>query len=208
MNALVLVDLQNDFLPGGALAVPRGDEVIEIANRLMPRFDIVIATQDDHPENHLSFANEHPGKSIGDCTVIDELAQVLWPVHCVAGTWGSEFPSDLDAARITKTFPKGTDRRRDSYSGFFDNGGVVSTGLAEYLNSLGVSDVYVMGLATDYCVRATAIDAAKLGLATYVIEDGCRGVELQVGDGERAIKEMQGAGVRRVTSDEVPLTAC
>ncbi len=109
---------------------------------------------------------------------------------------------------ITKTFPKGADRRRDSYSGFFDNGGVISTGLAEYLNSVGVSDVYVMGLATDYCVGATAIDAAKLGLTTYVIEDGCRGVELQVGDCERALKEMQQAGVRLVNSREVPLAAC
>ncbi|TWU10954.1 bifunctional nicotinamidase/pyrazinamidase [Allorhodopirellula heiligendammensis] len=207
MNALILVDLQNDFLPGGALAVPRGDEVIEIANRLMPRFDIVAATQDCHPPDHLSFAREHAGKSVGDSIDLDGLPQVLWPVHCVAKTLGCEFPTRLQSALITKVFPKGTDRRRDSYSGFYDNGGIVATGLADYLQRVGVQDVYVMGLATDYCVRATAIDAAKLGLTTYLIEDGCRGVDLSPGDCDRAISEMEEAGVRRANSNEMPAVA-
>ncbi|TWT73880.1 bifunctional nicotinamidase/pyrazinamidase [Allorhodopirellula solitaria] len=205
MNALILVDLQNDFLPGGALAVSRGDEVIKIANRLMPRFDAVVATRDYHPPNHLSFASEHPGRSVGDCVNVDGLDQILWPVHCVEGTRGSDFSSELNTGLITKVFSKGIDRRRDSYSGFFDNGGIVSTGLGEYLQRTGVSEVYVMGLATDFCVRATATDAVRLGLTTYLIEDGCRGVDLHPGDCERAISELEQSGVHRVESRQVPV---
>ncbi len=198
MNALILVDLQNDFLPGGALAVPNGDDVVAIANQLMPHFAIIVATQDYHPANHLSFASAHPGRSVGDWVEVDGMPQVLWPVHCVEGTWGSEFSRELNVAEISETFPKGTDRRRDSYSGFFDNGGVVSTGLSEYLQRMGVENVYVMGLATDYCVRATAIDAVQSGFTAYVIEDACRGVELKRGDCEQAMLEMERAGVKRI----------
>lgn len=198
MKALVVVDLQNDFLPGGALAVPRGDELIEIANRLMPCFDIVVATYDWHPADHLSFASEHPGHGVGDVIDVDGLSQVLWPDHCVQGTHGGELADGLNRSAITKMFPKGTQRRRDSYSGFFDNGGSQPTGLGEYLQSQGVREVHVMGLATDYCVRASAIDAARLGFKTVLIEDACRGVELQKGDCQNAIDEMQQAGVELV----------
>jgi nicotinamidase/pyrazinamidase len=197
MNALILVDLQNDFLPGGALAVPHGDQVVAMANQLQGKFDLVVATQDWHPPDHLSFAAQHEGKSVGDVIELDGLPQVLWPVHCVQGTWGSEFSSELNTSAIAEVFPKGTDRRRDSYSGFYDNGGVYPTGLGRYLHQAGVDTVYVMGLATDYCVRATAMDAARLGFQTHLIEDACRGVELQPGDCARAIAEMERAGVKR-----------
>ncbi len=198
MNALILVDLQNDFLPGGALAVPHGDEVVAMANKLQGKFDLVVATQDWHPTDHLSFAAQHAGRSVGDVIDLDGLPQVLWPVHCVQGTWGSEFSSELNTSAIGKVFPKGTDRRRDSYSGFYDNGGIYPTGLGRYLQQAGVDTVYVMGLATDYCVRATAMDAARWGFKTLLIEDACRGVELQPGDCARAIAEMERVGVKRM----------
>jgi len=196
MNALILVDLQNDFLPGGALGVQRGDELIEIANRLMLRFDLVVATQDWHPADHLSFAAQHDEYDVGDVIDLDGLPQVLWPVHCVQGTGGAEFASGLNLAGIASVFPKGTDRRRDSYSGFYDNGGLHPTGLGRYLVTAAVDTVHVMGLATDYCVRATAIDAVRLGFVTHLIESACRGVELHPGDCEHAIDEMRQSGVQ------------
>lgn len=195
MNALIIVDLQNDFLPGGALAVPHGDDLIPIANRLQTRFDTVIATKDWHPKNHCSFASQHAGKQVGDVIEIDGRPQVLWPDHCVADTPGSEFPACLETEKISKFFHKGTDPERDSYSGFFDNGGRYATGLGRYLHTHGIDTVHVMGLATDYCVRATAIDAARLGFKTFLIADACRGVEMNAGDCWRAIDEMRNAGV-------------
>jgi nicotinamidase/pyrazinamidase len=195
MNTLILVDLQNDFCPGGALAVPQGDEVVAVANRLQPSFDLVVATQDWHPAGHASFAANHPGKSPGDVIELDGLQQVLWPVHCVQGTAGAELHPDLDRHRITRVFQKGTDCSIDSYSGFFDNGHRKATGLGDYLKGRGVTHVYVCGLATDYCVKFTALDAVELGLQTHLILDGCRGVELAPGDLERAVNQMQSAGV-------------
>ncbi len=204
MNALILVDLQNDFLPGGALGVPHGDEVLPIANRLQPYFHVVVATQDWHPADHGSFASQHRGRKMGDVIDLDGLPQVLWPDHCVAGSRGAELAPGLHTDSIAHVFPKGTDRRVDSYSGFFDNGGRRDTGLATYLRQRNVTDVYLLGLATDYCVRATALDACKLGFRTWLIEDGCRGVELQAGDCAAAIQEMERAGVRRVHSEQWP----
>jgi nicotinamidase/pyrazinamidase len=194
-RALVLVDLQNDFCPGGALAVRRGDETIEVANRIAPSFDVVVATQDWHPANHGSFAANHPGKRPYDVIELAGQEQVLWPVHCVQETQGAELHAGLSRARISKVFPKGTDPSIDSYSGFHDNGHRRSTGLGEWLKAQGVSDVYVMGLATDYCVKYTALDARRDGFATYLVEDGCRGVEVAPGDSERAVDEMRAAGV-------------
>jgi nicotinamidase/pyrazinamidase len=195
VNALIVVDVQNDFLPGGALPVRRGDEVVPILNRIAPRFDLVVATQDWHPSGHGSFAANHPGKKPGDVITLGGLAQVLWPVHCVQGTPGAAFAPGLDTSRVATVFQKGTDPAIDSYSGFFDNGHRRATGLGDWLRARGVARVFVAGLATDYCVKATALDAIGLGFETTLIEDASRGVELAPGDVARALEEMRSAGV-------------
>ena len=205
MRALILVDIQNDFLPGGALAVPDGDAVIPVANRLAARddlFDLVIATQDFHPADHQSFAAQHPGRAPGELIDLHGLPQILWPVHCVQGTSGAAFADTLDTARVDRVFPKGTDPEIDSYSGFFDNGHRKATGLGDYLRERGVREVVVVGLATDYCVKATAIDAASIeGVERVVLSlDGCRGVNLQPGDSDAAVEAMRAAGVEVVAS--------
>lgn len=202
MNALILVDLQNDFLPGGALAVACGDEVVPVANRLIEFFPIVVATRDWHPENHGSFAVNR-GQPPGTLAELAGLPQVLWPVHCVQNTGGAAFAPGLNTARIQRIFPKGTDPKIDSYSGFFDNGHRKATGLGDYLKQQGVTHVFVLGLATDYCVKATALDARELGFETTLVVDGSRGVELTPGDCERALEKMRQAGVRLVRSEEV-----
>src|SRR5512140_3150638 len=203
MRALILVDLQNDFCPGGALEVARGDETIAVANRLAPHFSIIAATQDWHPRDHQSFAANHPGKHVGEMIDLHGLMQVLWPVHCVQHTPGAELHGKLERSRITEVFQKGTDPTVDSYSGFFDNDKRKATGLAEWLKERWIKQVYVMGLATDYCVKATALDARALGFDVFVIEDGCRAVELKPGDGERAIAEMRGMGCAIVESGAI-----
>jgi nicotinamidase/pyrazinamidase len=195
MNALILVDLQNDFCPGGALPVPGGDEIVPLANRLQAQFDLVVATQDWHPAGHLSFAANHPGRQPGELVELDGIRQVLWPVHCVQDSPGAEFHPALERSRIARVFQKGTDPRIDSYSGFFDNGRRRATGLADYLTARGVAEVYVCGLATDYCVKFTALDAARLGFRTYLVAEACRGVDLQPGDTQRAIDDMRAGGV-------------
>lgn len=204
MNALLLVDIQNDFLPGGALAVPGGDEILPVVRRLHDHFDLIIATQDWHPANHGSFAANHPGKSPGERIDLHGLPQILWPVHCVQGTRGADFALSLPREKWARVFPKGTDSTIDSYSGFFDNGHRRATGLGDYLREQGVTDVYVAGLATDYCVKFTALDAVKLGFRTTFIEDACRGVNLQPGDVRQAIDEMRAAGIRVLKSTELP----
>jgi nicotinamidase/pyrazinamidase len=196
MKALILVDLQNDFVEGGALAVPDGGAVVPVANAVQSHFDCIIATQDWHPPEHESFAVNHPGSQVGQQIDLYGLPQILWPVHCVQNTSGVDFAPGLDRSRWTKIFKKGTDPKIDSYSGFFDNNHRKTTGLAEYLKEKGVSEVYVMGLATDYCVKFTALDAVTLGFKVYLIAEGCRGVNLYPGDDENAIKEMQTAGVQ------------
>ena len=200
MNALILVDIQNDFLPGGALAVPEGDAVISVANRLQEVFPLVAATQDWHPASHGSFAANHPGKNPFEQIDLNGLPQTLWPVHCVQGTRGAELAPGLDRDRIARIFQKGTDAGIDSYSGFFDNGHRKGTGLGEWLKEEGVTKVYVCGLATDYCVKFTALDAVKLGMKTYLVEDASRGVNIQPDDVENAIAEMSHAGVGVVQS--------
>ena len=192
-TALILVDLQNDFMPGGALAVPDGDATVGIANRLMPDYELVVATQDWHPLGHASFAANHEGREPGEVIDLDGLQQVLWPVHCVEGTPGASFHSSLDVAGIDLVVRKGTDPRVDSYSGFFDNGKRHSTGLTDMLRERGVNAVHVMGLATDYCVKFTALDAIAEGFETRLIEEGCRGIDLAKGDVQRAISEVRAA---------------
>ena len=201
MRALILVDLQIDFLPVGALPVPKGNEVVPLANRLQPHFEIVVATQDWHPADHGSFAANHPWRKPGQVIDLNGLQQVLWPIHCVQDSYGAEFAPGLDITAITKVFQKGTDPEIDSYSGFYDNGYRKSTGLAEWLREQEVKTVYVMGLATDYCVKFTALDALREGFTTYLIEDATRGVNLQPGDVARAIEEMKAAGAEVVRSE-------
>lgn len=195
MRALVVVDIQNDFLPGGALAVPQGEEVIAVANHAQEDFDLVVATQDWHPADHGSFASQYPGKQAGDQVELLGLAQVLWPPHCIQRSHGADFAADLDTRRFARVFQKGIDRNVDSYSGFFDNGHRRSTGLAEYLRQMGVTETYILGLATDYCVKFTALDSVQEGFSTHLLIEGCRGVELEPGDVDRAADEMREAGV-------------
>lgn len=202
--ALILVDLQNDFLPGGALAVPDGHAVLPVANRLQPHFEIVVATQDWHPANHVSFASNHRGKIVGEVIEVAGRRQTLWPVHCVENTPGAALAADLDRSRIEKVVKKGTDPLLDSYSGFYDNGHLRSTGLSEYLRERHVDAIYLVGLATDYCVKHTALDAVDLGFQVIVVGDACRAVNLVPGDADRAIAEMCTAGVRIIQGEVAP----
>lgn len=195
MKTLLLIDIQNDFMPGGALAVTGGDEIIPIVNNLMLQFDLIVATQDWHPADHGSFAANHPGKNVFEQIDLDGLPQTLWPVHCVQNTGGALFAPGLDTSRINRVFSKGMNLRIDSYSGFYDNGHRASTGMDEWLKAQGVSELSIAGVATDYCVKFTVLDALKEGFRVNLILPACRGVNLQPGDVERAIAEMQAAGV-------------
>jgi nicotinamidase/pyrazinamidase len=203
MRALLLIDLQYDFCPGGALAVARGDETISVANTLIPKFSTIVATQDWHPPDHGSFAVNHEGKQPYDLGELAGLPQVMWPAHCVQGTRGAELHADLDRNLITEVFRKGTDPTIDSYSGFFDNGHRKSTGLGDWLKQRDIKKLYILGLATDYCVKFTALDARQLGFEVALVADGCRGVELNPGDCDKAIAEMRAAGASIIQSTEV-----
>ncbi|MBA9077337.1 MULTISPECIES: bifunctional nicotinamidase/pyrazinamidase [Rufibacter] len=176
MKALILVDIQNDFIPGGALAVPGGEEIIALANQLQPKFDLVVATQDWHPAHHKSFASQHEGKQVFETTQLQGLEQVLWPDHCIQGTPGAEFSPALDMTKVEAIFRKGTNPEIDSYSGFYDNGHLKSTALAQYLTGKGVTSVFLAGLAADYCVYFTALDALQEGFTTSIIEDATRAI--------------------------------
>ncbi len=202
MKALIIVDIQNDFLPRGALAVKDGDAIIPVVNELQKKIDLVVATQDWHPSGHGSFAVTH-GKSAGDKVVLDGIEQILWPEHCVQGSKGALFPDALETKCIARVFQKGMDKNVDSYSGFFDNGHKKSTGLGAFLRGKGITEVYIAGLATDYCVKFTALDAVILGFKTFVIQDACRGVNVMAGDVECAFGSMREAGVSIVMSAQV-----
>jgi nicotinamidase/pyrazinamidase len=169
----------------------------------MPRFPLVVATKDWHPRNHRSFASNHSGKKAGEVVELNGNDQILWSDHCIQNTPGAEFHSDLNLSPIAKVFLKGTDPEIDSYSAFFDNLHRKATGLGDYLKEKGVDEVYLLGLATDYCVKYSALDAAQLGFKTFVIEDACRGIERHPGDIEAAFCEMEQAGVRRTPSREI-----
>jgi len=203
MKALIIVDIQYDFLPGGTLAVQEGDHIIPIVNKLEEKFDVIVATQDWHPADHGSFASNHENKNPGELIKLRGLDQVLWPDHCVQHTRGAEFSKGLNTEKIQKTFQKGTDPSIDSYSGFFDNGKRKDTGLNDYLKSQGVDEVYIVGLATDYCVKFTALDAHECGYKTFVVADATRAVNLQPGDGEKTLKEMSQKGIRIIKSSEL-----
>ncbi len=195
MRALLVIDVQNDFCPGGALAVPDGDAVVAVANRLMTQYDIVAATQDWHPKNHRSFASNNRGARVHDIRDLEGLQQMMWPDHCVQGTRGAEFHPALDISRFNHVTRKGTDASIDSYSGFFDNGHRKQTDLSKELRRKLVDSVDIVGLATDYCVKLTALDARELGFKVRVISEGCRGVDITPGDSRRALDEMRSVGI-------------
>lgn len=203
MRTFILVDIQNDFCPGGALPVEEGDRIVSIINRLQPHFDVIVATKDWHPADHGSFFSSHRGRKAGDIVDLNGIPQILWPPHCLQRTSGAEFREDLETHCIRAVFFKGTDRAIDSYSTFFDNARRRSTGLEDYLRASGIREVYIAGLATDYCVKFSAFDAVALGFKTSVIEDACRGVNLSRGDDEKALAEMRSRGIAIVRSQDI-----
>jgi nicotinamidase/pyrazinamidase len=206
-RALLIIDVQNDFCPGGNLAVEAGDEVVPIINRLMPSFSHVVATQDWHPPDHVSFASTHAGRKPLDVVDAGGIEQVLWPDHCVRGTRGAEIHPRLETGRIGLLLRKGLRQGLDSYSAFFENDHRTDTGLRHYLKGLGLRDVFLCGLATDYCVFSSAMDARRLGFRVTLIRDACRGVGLPDGSVERAIAAMLKAGVRMAESAGLPFAA-
>ena len=202
MKALIIVDVQNDFCPGGALAVPGGDEVISSINNLLGAFDCIVQTQDWHPSSHLSFASNHKGKSPYDTVEMKYGEQVLWPDHCVQGTEGADFHEKLRLEPSQLIIRKGFRKDIDSYSAFFENDQTTVTGLHGYLQARGIEELYVGGLATDFCVKWTALDGRKLGYKVNLITDAVRGIDIE-GSVEKAMHEMKEAGVNMLTSSEV-----
>ena len=201
-KALILVDIQNDFMEGGSLEVPNASEILPVVKKLMERdFDLIVATKDWHPEEHKSFASSHDGKNVFDVIHLNGTEQVLWPDHCVAGTKGSELHPELQDSFgfINEYVVKGTNPEVDSYSGFMDNDKKSKTDLDDILKEKDIDIVYIVGLATDYCVKFTALDAHALGYWTFVITDGVRGLG-GVGD---ALVEMKRIGIELITSDKV-----
>ncbi len=180
MKALVIVDIQNDFMPGGPLEVPQGDKVVPMINNLQKYYDLVVATQDWHPANHISFASNHPGKKPFDEIKINGMIQTLWPDHCVQGTKGAELYPELDTRNIAAIFRKGMDPGIDSYSGFYDNDHITGTGLSVYLKDKGVSEVHFCGLAGDICVYYTIIDSINEGFISTLIEAATRPLDQNI----------------------------
>lgn len=203
MKALIIVDVQYDFLPGGALGVDDGDSIIPVINQLQEHFDFIVATQDWHPVKHGSFAANHKDKKVGEYVELYGIQQILWPVHCVQNSRGAEFHDLLNKNRWAKIFQKGTELNIDSYSGFFDNNHKNDTGLAKYLKKHQISKVYIVGLATDYCVKFSVLDALKEGFKTYLIKDATKPVNLKSTDFDDAIDEMKAAGAAVLISSEI-----
>ncbi|HET8854639.1 MAG TPA: bifunctional nicotinamidase/pyrazinamidase [Salinimicrobium sp.] len=201
MRTLILVDIQVDFMPGGALEVSGGDKIIPVVNSIIPKFDLVIATQDWHPENHKSFASNHPGRKEFETIKLGGMDQTLWPDHCVQGTRGAEFHTDLQTNRIEAVFRKGMESKIDSYSGFFDNGHKKTTGLAGYLREKGAGEIFFCGLAGDICVYYSLIDALEQGFETGYIEDGS--MPLDPEGFEKIRKDMIARGAKIITSSEI-----
>ena len=195
-RVLLIIDVQNDFCPGGSLAVEEGDAVVPVINRIMPLFSRVIATQDWHPSDHVSFAASHPGRKPLDVVDAGGIEQVLWPDHCVQGTRGAELHPRLEVGRIELVLRKGLRRMLDSYSAFFENDHATDTGLRFYLKGMRARDIFLCGLATDYCVLASALDARRLGFRVTLVRDACRGVEYPTGSVGKALAAMEASGVR------------
>lgn len=202
MNALLIIDVQNDFLTGGALAVPGGEDTIPVINRLQQKFSFVVATQDWHPKDHESFAGVHH-KGPGETILLHGKKQVLWPEHCVQNSFGAKLFSGLDTTKISGIVRKGMDKKTDSYSCFFDNDHRQATGMDDLLKKNTITNIYLTGLATDYCIKYSALDACALGYRTFVIRDAVQGVDLVPGDVEKAFQEMVQAGAEIIDSAAV-----
>lgn len=200
MTVLLIIDMQNDFMPGGALAVPKADLAIPVINKLMPKFSLVVATQDWHPKDHMSFAGNHPGKKPGDVVDLNGVRQILWPAHCVQNSKGAELVANLKKEKIAHIVQKGTDKWIDSYSAFFDNARKRSTGLYDYLKKQNVREIFLCGVATDYCVLFSVLDALELGFSVTVIADACYGIDLHKGDVEAAFARMAEKGATIIPS--------
>ena len=193
MKVLVIIDVQNDFLINGSLEVPDGNDVIEPINEIIKNYALVVATKDWHPLDHVSFASNHQGKKIGDVVKVNNLDQILWPVHCVQESKGSDFPTTLNIKAINKIIYKGTNSQIDSYSGFHDNGKIRSTGLSDYLKAKNVTSIDYVGLVTEYCVKFTVFDSIKEGFRSRVILKGIKGINLE--ESNKALKEMRSKGI-------------
>ena len=202
-KALIIIDVQNDFCPGGALAVPEGDQIIPLINKLSGRFKRVVATQDWHPEDHLSFAVNHPGKKEFDVIDYKGMKQVLWPSHCVSGTPGAEFHTYLNTENVDLILRKGNNPQIDSYSAFRENDKKTLTGLEGYLKNLAVKHTYLCGLALDYCVFYSAMDSRELEFETYVIIDATKGIDSPEGNIDKSLAIMKEAGIRIVESKDL-----
>ncbi len=200
--ALIVADVQHSFMPGGSLAVPGGDEVVPIINALAKRFVNVVLTQDWHPAGHRSFASAHPGKKPFDVTTLHYGEQILWPDHCVQGSEGARLHPALEVEHAQLVLRKGYHPGVDSYSAFVEADGKTRTGLSGYLQERGIDNLYICGLATDFCVAWTALDARKLGFAAAVVEDACRGIDTQ-GSLAAAWERLDRAGVKRIQSRDV-----
>lgn len=198
MKALIITDVQNDFMPGGALAIPGANAIIPVINKMIPFFDHVFATLDWHPPHHVSFADTHK-KQPAEIIQVEGRQQILWPIHCVQGTWGADFAEGLHLERIEMVFHKGTDPKVDSYSTFFDQLHRRSTGLADHLKRIGIRDLYFAGVATDYCVLYSVLDALELGFTVTVVRDGCRGIIHE----EKAFQKMKEKGAKITVSSEI-----
>ncbi len=193
MKALVIIDVQNDFLKEGSLEVPNGNDVIEPINEIINNYSIVVATKDWHPLDHVSFAPNHQGKKIGDVVKVNNLEQILWPVHCVQESEGSNFPSTLNIKAINKTIYKGSNSQIDSYSGFYDNGKIRKTGLTDYLKIKNVTSIDYVGLATEYCVKFTVFDSVAEGFKTRVILKGIKCIN--EAESNKTLEEMKSKGI-------------
>lgn len=200
MQALFIVDLQNDFLPNGALPVPEGDKIIPLINQLQKQFSLVLASKEQHPIEHISFASYH-GKQAYEYLLIERERIQLWPDHCLKNSWGAEFPKELETSRVEKIFYKGTDSKFDSYSAFFDSKKRKETGLYTYLKEKNVTQLFLVGLTLEYCVMATAIDSVHLGFETFVIIEGCRAINET--DGKKAVEKMQKEQVKILSVKEL-----
>lgn len=201
MKALLIVDVQYDFLEGGALAVPDGNQIIPVVNKLQDKFDLVVATQDWHPSNHKSFASNHPGKNLFDKIILNGIEQILWPDHCVQESYGAEFHKDLSTKKIEVIFRKGMETEIDSYSAFYDNGHIKSTGLSPYLKGRNVNEVFITGLAGDFCVYYSTKDALNEGFKVTVIEDAVRSIDQK--NFQQIKQELSQRDVNFITSNQV-----
>jgi len=202
MKALLIVDIQNDFCPGGALAVPGGDKIVPVINKLIDKFDAIIQTQDWHPEGHSSFASSHEGKNPYDTIEMEYGTQVLWPDHCVQGSEGADFHPNLNIKKSQVIIRKGFRKEIDSYSTFFENDQKTTTGLTGYLNQRDITDLYTVGLATDFCVKWSILDGIDEGFNMHIVEDAVKGIDLD-GSVDQAWKEMKEKGVKITSSEEI-----